>query len=132
MHVADYGPVIEAYDQMPTRRSARRLAVATRAERHCDWRGWRVESGDGQAVKQCTSKSEARRWVELFADRTLAEQGPEFYAAQLDAIAAAVRDRDGVRILAGLQYLAAEGDARVAAELAAHMRASGLIEDGAR
>jgi hypothetical protein len=129
LHIADYGAVIEAYDGMPSEVTARVLAVATRAERHSDWRGWRVES-DTES-RDCGTKREARRWLELLADRTLAElEAPDFMASMLERIQAAVNALDGAAILAALEYLAAEGDAELAAGLAETMRTAGLIEDG--
>ena len=125
IRVADFGDRLEAYDRLPTERRARRLAVAQRAERGDNWRGWRVE-GAG-AVKVLATKSAARGWLDLFADRALAEHGPEFFTEHLARLADAIGRRDGAAVLAVLQYLAAEGDRQVADGLIDHMVAADLF-----
>src|SRR6266545_1316093 len=125
IRIADFGDRLEAYDRLPTERGARRLAVARRAERGDDWRGWRIEGTD--AVKVVATKAQARQWLDLFADRALAEAGPEFFTAQLTRLAGAIGRRDGAAVLAVLEYLAAEGDRQVADALFDHMTTAGLF-----
>jgi hypothetical protein len=125
IRMADYGDRIEAYDRLPRERGARRLGVAQRAERGDHWRGWRVAGAN--AVRVCATKADARRWLELFADRDLAEAGPEFFAAQLARLAEAIRDRNGAGVLAALEYIEREGDPSVAADLAAYLRDAGVV-----
>src|SRR6266545_46573 len=87
-----------------------------------DVRGGR-DRGPGPRVRPNPHRGRGR----LFADRALAEAGPEFFTAQLTRLAGAIGRRDGAAVLAVLDYLAAEGDRQVADALFDHMTTAGLF-----
>jgi hypothetical protein len=130
IHVADYGTRIEAYDRLPSEPGTRYLAVAQRAEKGDDWRGWRIHPVPHDAPSTfVATKREARDLVEFLAARKLAERpAGDFYGAQLARLATAIGQRDGAGVIAVLEYLAAEGDRETAEALADYMAGAGVLE----